>query len=392
MEIIILGMHRSGTSALAALLENMGAFIGSPEVLLPAVEDNPRGYWERRDVLDANEALFAASGATWLTPQKFDAAKISVEAREKFGAIASRVATDLHSRPVSAVKDPRCCISLPFWMPFLKQPFVVFIHRNPLEVARSLSKRGSCSIAEGIAAWEFYTRSAIAVMAGLPRAVVSHDELMRHPGAVCDMLADALQKNGAQSIRKPAAAEIAGIVEVRLHREKTTLDEFASHAVPAQAALHRAVCDGSAFHGAGGVMSAAGLSTLEHLADQIIPLRARCGDNSLLADLRRQLEELRRQLDETSQQLADTASCAAKDKAWLTNELAFAAHQKLALQNAIAIAEETLRAIRAGRQPPLSLLPFSGLSAAQENAADTALRRIAEARAAAAAKSCDAKA
>ena len=44
-EIILLtGMHRCGTSALARLLNLCGAEI--PGALLPASAHNPRGYWE----------------------------------------------------------------------------------------------------------------------------------------------------------------------------------------------------------------------------------------------------------------------------------------------------------------------------------------------------------
>src|SRR4051812_26655770 len=64
--ILVLGMHRSGTSALASLLASMGAFAGDQsELLLPHPQDNPAGYWERRELMLAHDAFFLAIGRAW---------------------------------------------------------------------------------------------------------------------------------------------------------------------------------------------------------------------------------------------------------------------------------------------------------------------------------------
>ena len=57
MQIIVLGMHRAGTSAVTRLINLMGAYLGPEEQLLPATPDNPKGYWERIDVLQLHEWL-----------------------------------------------------------------------------------------------------------------------------------------------------------------------------------------------------------------------------------------------------------------------------------------------------------------------------------------------
>jgi len=62
MQIIIMGMHRSGNSLAAQLLHTLGAYAGGEEDLLPATEDNQKGYLERQDVVDLNEYVLNGAG------------------------------------------------------------------------------------------------------------------------------------------------------------------------------------------------------------------------------------------------------------------------------------------------------------------------------------------
>ena len=59
--IIVLGMHRSGTSALARVLNLLGVDLGTN--LLPAAEDNETGFWEHRDLVLVNEEVLRHSAA-----------------------------------------------------------------------------------------------------------------------------------------------------------------------------------------------------------------------------------------------------------------------------------------------------------------------------------------
>src|ERR1700677_613707 len=61
--LVVLGMHRSGTSALTGMLHHLGVVLG--EHLMPATADNPRGYWEHADIVKAHERLMAALGWGW---------------------------------------------------------------------------------------------------------------------------------------------------------------------------------------------------------------------------------------------------------------------------------------------------------------------------------------
>ena len=47
--IIVVGMHRSGTSLVSCLLHEFGFAFGGPH--LEPQPDNPRGFWEHREIV-----------------------------------------------------------------------------------------------------------------------------------------------------------------------------------------------------------------------------------------------------------------------------------------------------------------------------------------------------
>ena len=66
--VIVLGMHRSGTSAVAGALGVLGVNLG--ERLVQAQADNPKGYWEHADAVQLHERLLAALGSAWEDPRE----------------------------------------------------------------------------------------------------------------------------------------------------------------------------------------------------------------------------------------------------------------------------------------------------------------------------------
>jgi hypothetical protein len=85
--VVILGMHRSGTSMVAEALASGGLYVGETAELLSGQEDNPHGFWEREDVVALNDAILSDNEATWYCPpQKSPSASV-----EQTGAISSIV-------------------------------------------------------------------------------------------------------------------------------------------------------------------------------------------------------------------------------------------------------------------------------------------------------------
>ena len=65
MQIFILGMHRSGTSVVTRVLNLMGCYFAPEGTSTGANDENPKGFWERRDVRNVNDALLHSLGCEW---------------------------------------------------------------------------------------------------------------------------------------------------------------------------------------------------------------------------------------------------------------------------------------------------------------------------------------
>ena len=67
--IVVLGMHRSGTSALSRLLTFHG--FSQPNDLMPPKKDNPKGFWESVGCQILNDTILASLGGAWDDPGPF---------------------------------------------------------------------------------------------------------------------------------------------------------------------------------------------------------------------------------------------------------------------------------------------------------------------------------
>jgi hypothetical protein len=248
-QVVVLGMHRSGTSAVTRVLNMMGLWVGPPDAFPPADEGNPTGYWEYREVWALNEAVLGALGATWCTVDRLDLERLGPLARAHFEQRA-RHAVDTLSRGGSwVIKDPRLCVLFPLWRAVLDRPLCVLIHRDPLAVALSLYERDGLPLLQGVALWELYNRRALAASQGLPRLLVSYRELVRDPvGTARHLHRDLIRSGGpgAAGLALPSASDLHAFVTPSLdrHPENPALAEGCLN--QRQLDLWRSLVDGSA--------------------------------------------------------------------------------------------------------------------------------------------------
>jgi hypothetical protein len=160
--ILVLGMHRSGTSLIARSLECLGVELG-PRANWSG-PDNP-DFAEDQDILGIDQAAMYFTLGTWDSPAPLDWYTLPTLITSNFanrvrGLIAERIAR----HPVWGIKEPRMCRLLPFWRPMFEtlgcEISVVHVVRHPMAVARSLEKRNSIPIDTGLALWHEYTTRA----------------------------------------------------------------------------------------------------------------------------------------------------------------------------------------------------------------------------------------
>lgn len=189
--VLILGMHRSGTSALSELLIALGC--DGPATPMPAADENPRGFFESFPLFKQHEALLASAGSSWNDYRPFPASWLSSPKADEFRErIRTTLETEYGDSGFFALKDPRICRFLPLWTELLDemqiQPIVVHTHRNPLEVAASLHTRNAFAPEYGSLLWLRHVLDAEAGSRGLPRAFTSYDQLLNNWGSVAEKL------------------------------------------------------------------------------------------------------------------------------------------------------------------------------------------------------------
>jgi hypothetical protein len=195
--VFVVGMHRSGTSATAGTLNALGLAAPSGDDLLAAGEWNERGFFESKRLVAFNNHLLATLGGTWSAPPKLSP---GWEADHALDALRAQAATLFaESFPVrpAAWKDPRNCITLPFWRTVIAPPLAaVFVYRDPMEVARSLQTRNGDGMTYGLALWDRHLRDACANLVGLPTLVADYGRTLDAPAPWVDELVDFLRSVG----------------------------------------------------------------------------------------------------------------------------------------------------------------------------------------------------
>ncbi len=179
--VVVLGMHRSGTSALTRVVSLLGADL--PSNLMAADSTNEGGFFESTDLMFIHDDLLESAGSDWQDWRAFNPDWYASPAAPAF---KERVLDVLrHDYPDSqffVIKDPRICRFFPFWRDVLEEfgasPAVAIPVRNPLEVMASLRRRNGFSVSKAALMWLRHVIDAERTTRDLPRAVVTYDGLL----------------------------------------------------------------------------------------------------------------------------------------------------------------------------------------------------------------------
>ncbi|MBI1172349.1 glycosyltransferase [bacterium] len=178
--IVVLGMHRSGTSALAGLFGKLGFEL--PATIMGATKDNLAGYFESKIIADLNDEILQAHGSAWSDIHPFLVHSDRNEDNSRRARAERMIQAEFGNSQRFVLKDPRICRLLPFWQGVLNavntQPKYIHIHRNPLEVAHSLLKRDKFPLKYGLALWLRHMLDAEHYTRGQQRIFVRYEDLL----------------------------------------------------------------------------------------------------------------------------------------------------------------------------------------------------------------------
>ncbi|MEC7291172.1 MAG: sulfotransferase family protein, partial [Pseudomonadota bacterium] len=146
--LFVLGMHRSGTSALSRIFNLLG--FSAPKTLMKANASNQKGHWESTPIARLNDEILAAMQLDWSDWSVGNTAGLRAKARANFyDDILSTLAQEFPEGRPAVVKDPRICRLMDFYRQALEEETVaasaIIPVRNPLAVMRSLEARNGMS-------------------------------------------------------------------------------------------------------------------------------------------------------------------------------------------------------------------------------------------------------
>lgn len=178
--ILVLGMHRSGTSSVAGSLAILGASV--PRTLMKPAADNPKGFWESEILTAFNDRLLAACGSSWHDWRACNTGQVGAAIQTLKAEARSLVDQEFGAAEVIALKDPRICRLLPFWREVLEamgfRVVAISPIRPPAEVAASLMARNSMSRSHALRLWMRHVMDAEHFSRDLPRVFMSWDGLL----------------------------------------------------------------------------------------------------------------------------------------------------------------------------------------------------------------------
>jgi GT2 family glycosyltransferase/glycosyltransferase involved in cell wall biosynthesis len=312
--------------------------------MLPPNSLNPKGYWEYRPFVDINDQVLQRLGGSWHEPPTWppeweSSAELADLRRQARTLIEQDFATECWGW-----KDPRTCLTLPFWRRVLPPQRYVICLRNPADVAKSLACRDNFPFAKSFQLWHCYTTSALEHSADQPALMLFYEDFLQEPAQEVSRLANFLGRSEVDQIVFRDVIE----AEFRHHRTSVlnAVDEpdFAFPAKALYVALRLFANESKQNSHPAGVLSAqaqqfwrlfSNCSYKAHLdGQQIMREKERCAReaqetlNNQTEQIRQQatrLEQQRLQLDEQARRVAElsaTVSVREREANALRQELA----------------------------------------------------------------------
>lgn len=188
---VVLGMHRSGTSALAGTIARCGA--AAPATPMKPQPDNPKGFWESRTLSDLDEHILQNAGLAWDEPgiphETFWQSRQAKELTEHFSQLLD---AEFGKSPLFVLKDPRLSRLLPVLHEVFQRkgihPIYLIALRHPFEIAASLHLRNGTRAERALLLWMEHLLAAERGTRGQPRKFINYRELLERPVAMLEAI------------------------------------------------------------------------------------------------------------------------------------------------------------------------------------------------------------
>lgn len=216
--VVVLGMHRSGTSACTGLLHLHGAYLGETIAEEP---DNPKGFWEKKDILQLNEDILRFLQYRWDWPWVLSGEGLE-HLPDEFVRRRDAIAAELAPHSLWAVKDPRMCLLWSWWRLGLAQTparlTILLCLRHPMQVAQSLVKRNEMELNQALMLWACHVLQAERHCRDLPRIVVFYEDIVNDPAQIISYIQDSF---GIAFPASPSQDELGKFITstLRHHRD-----------------------------------------------------------------------------------------------------------------------------------------------------------------------------
>ncbi|WP_324281904.1 glycosyltransferase [Cyanobacterium aponinum UTEX 3222] len=217
-QLLVLGMHRSGTSVVTKLLVKMGAYFGIEGCQTTPNDENPDGFWERKDMRRVCDGLLFASGCDWWKLNRFDINRIAKTSLKHWQNEFQKILSDLNEYPCWVLKEPRMSFVLPLLESFVSFPVVVIAFRNPLEVAMSLEKRNNFPLSFGLALWELYVIESLKFAQNKPTIWVDYNKLIESPEQEMEDIYNSMEQISSGKLKLLSSEELLEVVKPKYKR------------------------------------------------------------------------------------------------------------------------------------------------------------------------------
>lgn len=225
--VFVLGMHRGGTSVTTRVVNLLGVATAAKDDLLPPAALNPTGFWESASLNDVNDEILHRFGGNAARPPFMPPGWELDPRLDDLGVRAECCFFATFTTAQWVWKDPRNCLTLPFWERITSaRRIALIVYRNPLEIAASLLAHHAVTKEAALRLWERYVRDSLSYAQGLPTYVLGYARLVSAPASVAADLHAFLSGLGVRLLALDAVSEVISrfVTDVLRHYYAATED------------------------------------------------------------------------------------------------------------------------------------------------------------------------